>query len=181
MGHSIHALLLLMLTRWSVWTLREFFRIFFDLDFFWYSDLNFSTWEISNLIFDFHIQWSFNAVGHSIHALLLILLTRWSVWTLKTFFEFFLTYNFYLSFRLKLFFFGNIIFDFLLQWSFNAMDHSIHAYYCYWCWLGDPFGHLQLLQLDKLWFRFFQLVIFIINFFNSWSFILLSLIQYTDY
>jgi len=32
---------------------------------FWFSDFNFSTLEILNLIFDFHLQWSFNPVGHT--------------------------------------------------------------------------------------------------------------------
>ena len=53
--------MLLMLTRWSVWTLWIFLNIFcliFRLQIF-----NF--W---NFIFDLHLQWSFNAMGHLIHA-----------------------------------------------------------------------------------------------------------------
>ena len=74
--------------------------------------------------------------------ILLLLLPRLSLWTLRTFLNFFdfeNLFNFFSNFN-----FWNFIFDFLLQWSFNTMGHSIHSYYCCCCCcLGDPSGHVK--------------------------------------
>ena len=128
MDHSIHALLLLMLTQWSVRTLINFSNIFWLRYIFDFSEFNFSTMDISNFIFHFHLQWSFNAMGHSIHSLLLLMLTRWSNLTLTIFSNIFDFDIFWFSdFNFSMLEISNFIFDFHLQWSINAMDHSIHA------------------------------------------------------
>ena len=60
-------------------TLRKISNIF------WLSTFNF--W---NFIFDFLLQWSFNTMVHSFNTLiLLLLLTRWCLWTLRKFLNFF--------------------------------------------------------------------------------------------
>ena len=77
-----------LLTRWSVWTLRKCSNIFFNLQFFWFSDFNFLTFllfyffkfyfRISSSIINDQSNGSFNTC-----ILLLLLLTRWSISILR--------------------------------------------------------------------------------------------------
>ena len=118
-----------MLTRWSVGTLIIFSNTFWLRFFFWFSDFNFSTLEISNFIFDFHLQWSFNIFITATDADSVICLDT------LNFFEHFLTYNFFLIFRLQLFNFGNFKFHFsfsssmIIQYngSFNTFITATNA------------------------------------------------------
>ena len=93
------------------------------------------------------------------------------------FFWIFFDFNLFLIFRLQIFYLRNSIFDFHLQWLFNAMGNLIHAYYCYRCWLGDPLGHLKIFQIffDLNIFLFIRLQLFyfgnfIFYFHLQWSF-----------
>ena len=86
----------------------------------------------------------------------------------------FFDFDLFLIFRLQIFYLRNSIFDFHLQWLFNAMGNLIHAYYCYRCWLGDPLGHLEVfwIYFDCFFFRL-QLFCFgniISDFHLQWSF-----------
>ena len=128
-------LLLLLLTRWSLWTLRKYLNIFWLWKCF---DFGTSTFEILFWIFFFN--------DHSIWVLL------WIIWYIDTTARYYSTIDTwvdplhdtwvdplhklewthctYLS-RLTAQYlnFEKFIFSFLLQWSFNTMGHSMwHIY-----------------------------------------------------
>ena len=93
----IQYILLLLLTRGSIWTLRKFSNICWLWKFvdFWTSSLL--------LIIDY---------GSLNTFILLLLLTRWSLWTLKNFFDFWFSI---IDFRFSIFWFS--IFDFRFFFS----------------------------------------------------------------
>ena len=65
--------------------LEHFWNFFRHWKFF---DFRTSTFEI--FILDFLLQWSFNTMVHSFNTfILLLLLTRWCLWTLRNFLKFF--------------------------------------------------------------------------------------------
>ena len=164
-------LLLRLLTWWSLWTLRKYLNIFW----LWKClDFGTSTFEISFGIFFFNDHsWvllyygSFNTL-----ILLLLLLTRWSLWTLRKYLNIFWLW--------KCLDFGTSTFK-ISFWIFFFNDHSIWVLlriiqyidnYCCGCWLGDPSGHFENICtfsdiLKMFWFWDF----------NFWNFILDFLLQ----
>ena len=129
--------MLLMLTRWSVWTL---FRTFFDLRFFLIFRLqlfNFRNFKFLFFIFIFN--------DHSMQWVIQYMLTRWSVWTLfRTFFEKGLCvridkFDSYLRFVFQCFekcFLGTSVWIVLEKVFEKVLKNSLILFFLFW-WESD--------------------------------------------